>query len=339
VKPPFEPARLDGDPDVPEQLKSALSALAAERPDERALRRMRDSLGSQLEAQPPELLDSWLASAVGKSVVGVVLMAGLAGLLGVQLRSARQDSAARRAANGTGGPSQPAPPIAAVPSVAPARAFAVQPAPSPVEAAPEVRKPSHAPRSRAGLSSNADHRRAAVASFAAARRSSHDVPVDGTLATQLATQDDRQPAPLPAAPSDDAHASSDATSQPAADAPARVQANAETALPTTASDDEHPRANVLAPPKPSVKSSPAPLDEPALLQRARRLASSQPLSALQRLDEHKRRFPNGMLSSEREVLAIGLLQALGRDAEAAQRAQAFRAEHPDSVYLRRVRTP
>jgi hypothetical protein len=84
-------------------------------------------------------------------------------------------------------------------------------------------------------------------------------------------------------------------------------------------------------------TAPAPaLDEAALLQRARQLASSDPDAALRLLDEHKRRFAHGMLSPEREVFAIELLRSLSRSDEAAQRLQAFRRSYPGSVYLNRL---
>lgn len=79
----------------------------------------------------------------------------------------------------------------------------------------------------------------------------------------------------------------------------------------------------------------AQLDEAALLQQARQLAHSQPEAALRVLSEHQRRFANGMLSPEREVLAIELLHGLARNDDADKRLQAFRQRYPTSVYLKR----
>ena len=78
------------------------------------------------------------------------------------------------------------------------------------------------------------------------------------------------------------------------------------------------------------------LDEATLLQRARRLSSSDPAQALRVLDEHKRRFPAGMLRPEREVLAIELLRSLSRTREAERRARDFRRDYPKSIYLWRI---
>lgn len=78
------------------------------------------------------------------------------------------------------------------------------------------------------------------------------------------------------------------------------------------------------------------LDEVMLLQRARKRALDEPQAALHWLDEHKRLFPRGMLSQEREVLAIQLLRALSQERAAQQRVEAFRQTFPGSIYLPRL---
>jgi hypothetical protein len=55
------------------------------------------------------------------------------------------------------------------------------------------------------------------------------------------------------------------------------------------------------------------------------------------VEEHARRFPAGSLVQEREVLAVELLRALGRAAEARARAAAFARTFPRSVYLQQLR--
>jgi hypothetical protein len=75
------------------------------------------------------------------------------------------------------------------------------------------------------------------------------------------------------------------------------------------------------------------LDEPSLLQLARKRSSVEPEEALQLLAEHARRFPKGSLVQEREVLAIQVLRELGRTADANARLAAFAHKFPDSVYL------
>jgi hypothetical protein len=87
--------------------------------------------------------------------------------------------------------------------------------------------------------------------------------------------------------------------------------------------------------RPSV-AAPQPPSEAALLQRAQHLASAHPDDALRALEEHARLYPRGVLTPEREVLAIQILRAESRSAEATQHLNAFRARYPKSVYLERL---
>lgn len=59
--------------------------------------------------------------------------------------------------------------------------------------------------------------------------------------------------------------------------------------------------------------------------------------ALVRLDEHARRFPEGVLAVEREASRVIALCAAGTDAAARRAADAFLAAHPGSTYARRIR--
>lgn len=77
--------------------------------------------------------------------------------------------------------------------------------------------------------------------------------------------------------------------------------------------------------------------EVAMLQEANRKLAADPAGALTVLDAHKAKFPNGMLSAEREVLAVDALKRLGRTAEAKRRGDAFLAGSPSSLYADRVR--
>jgi hypothetical protein len=76
--------------------------------------------------------------------------------------------------------------------------------------------------------------------------------------------------------------------------------------------------------------------ELSLIQAAQ-AAAGQPAKALHALNEHARIYPQGVLSQEREVLAISALLALGKRDEAEARAERPAREHPDSAHLRRVR--
>jgi hypothetical protein len=103
--------------------------------------------------------------------------------------------------------------------------------------------------------------------------------------------------------------------------------------------------NVVTPPEPSRSAvpphekpaAPAQLSEVQLLEQARLTLKSDPNRALQRANEHARRFPRGVLVQEREVLAIQALRRLGRDAEAERRAEAFAKAFPGSAFQRNLK--
>ncbi|MET0792442.1 MAG: hypothetical protein ABW061_13055, partial [Polyangiaceae bacterium] len=52
--------------------------------------------------------------------------------------------------------------------------------------------------------------------------------------------------------------------------------------------------------------------------------------------EHAREFPAGVLTQEREVIAIDALLRLGRRSEAEARAASFHRQFPASAHGRRV---
>jgi hypothetical protein len=84
----------------------------------------------------------------------------------------------------------------------------------------------------------------------------------------------------------------------------------------------------------------APLVDPeaeiALLTGAEQALELSPRRTLALLGEHARRFPEGVLAQEREVLAVDAELALGRTAAAAQRARAFLARFPGSAHRHRL---
>jgi outer membrane protein assembly factor BamD (BamD/ComL family) len=70
----------------------------------------------------------------------------------------------------------------------------------------------------------------------------------------------------------------------------------------------------------------------ALLDAARAaLGGGDSAGALAALDTHERRFPNSVLSEEREALAIKALAGAGRLAEARARGARFRSRYPNSI--------
>ena len=93
-------------------------------------------------------------------------------------------------------------------------------------------------------------------------------------------------------------------------------------------------------PKPSASASAAGdslVAETAILEKARGLIGSDPAAALAVCEAHRKEYPAGKLSAERELLAIDALKRLGRNAEARQRGEAFIANNPKSLYIERVR--
>jgi hypothetical protein len=85
------------------------------------------------------------------------------------------------------------------------------------------------------------------------------------------------------------------------------------------------------------KQAPAQLSEAELLEQARAALRGDPGRALARANEHRRRFPGGVLVQEREVIAIKALRQLGRNAEADQRAAAFEKAFPGSAFQRKLK--
>ena len=105
------------------------------------------------------------------------------------------------------------------------------------------------------------------------------------------------------------------------------------ATPPAIEAPEAPGALVAAHSPPPVAASPS---EGALLLQARRYLASDPASALALTDDAARRFSDGPLAPEREVLAIEALARMGRAAEARTRLTAFRARYPQSPHLARL---
>jgi hypothetical protein len=93
-------------------------------------------------------------------------------------------------------------------------------------------------------------------------------------------------------------------------------------------------SKVSAPPPRSRATSG--VSEVELLERARRALGSDPRRALSLTQEHRARFPQGVLGQEREVIAIEALRRLGRSEEAERRAGSFEQRYPDSAHRRSV---
>ncbi len=132
-------------------------------------------------------------------------------------------------------------------------------------------------------------------------------------------------APITAGPTT---AAPEATTErlPAANVPRRVVSRS----PRSAASTES------APPEPTPETRPE--SEVKLLQRAQDALRDNPTQALAVCAEHGRRFPDGLLEQEREVIAIDALMRLNRAGEAEARGKGFAANHPTSSHLRRIDT-
>jgi hypothetical protein len=126
----------------------------------------------------------------------------------------------------------------------------------------------------------------------------------------------------------------------AADAPAPTPLPIFTQAPAPAPPLDPPRQAPKVPPPVRASRAEAhagdPRAEAALLQQANDALAADPGRALKLCAVHVQRYPSGLLSQEREVIAIEALVGLGRRAEATERADRFRAAHPESSHLRRI---
>jgi hypothetical protein len=106
----------------------------------------------------------------------------------------------------------------------------------------------------------------------------------------------------------------------------------------TAAENTPPAAPFAAPPQPEPGGPSTVGAEADLLRQADgALKAGHPSQALALLHEHATRFPNGILSEEREAECIVVLCALGRTEEARASASQFLREHPKSPLGRRIR--
>jgi hypothetical protein len=78
------------------------------------------------------------------------------------------------------------------------------------------------------------------------------------------------------------------------------------------------------------------VSESDLLGRAQAALRTDPNRALGLAAEHRRKFPNGVLVQEREVLSIEALERLGRHKEAVARADGFLRSFPGSAHRSKV---
>lgn len=97
-------------------------------------------------------------------------------------------------------------------------------------------------------------------------------------------------------------------------------------------DEAPPRSRPRSPPRFETD----PEAELALIREAQDALRASPARALSLTDEHRRRFGDGTLAQEREVVAIDALVRLGRRVEARARAAELHRRWPRSAHGRRV---
>ena len=88
-------------------------------------------------------------------------------------------------------------------------------------------------------------------------------------------------------------------------------------------------------PAPAAPARPAE-SEAEFLERARGSLGQSPSLALSLANQHRARYPSGVLAEEREVIAIEALKRLGRTAEAERRIEAFARRYPGSAYRKKL---
>jgi hypothetical protein len=140
------------------------------------------------------------------------------------------------------------------------------------------------------------------------------------------------PSPPPPAPAQPA------STQPASVAPALSPAPAPAPAPASAAPIASPPLSspAISPP-PSAPSTSAFDREASLLERARAaLVRHDPAAAESALAAFDKQFPTSRHAEERDYLRIQLLRELGDAAAVRERARAFLAAHPDSLFRARV---
>jgi outer membrane protein assembly factor BamD (BamD/ComL family) len=88
--------------------------------------------------------------------------------------------------------------------------------------------------------------------------------------------------------------------------------------------------------RPTVDEGHGGASELELLKRARAALEAHPARALRLARQHARRFPEGDLVQERQVVVVEALVRLGRVEEARARARRFRQRYPDSIHNRGI---
>lgn len=159
----------------------------------------------------------------------------------------------------------------------------------------------------------------------------------GQAPSETVTMAERQPTaalPVPTMAVSEPEAAGDGTAQEASeDAESSAQAQGPAPRPAGASQtaaQDHPTEGTDRAPQQDA------VEEHRLLRAARASLDRDPRRSLALTEEHRRRFPRGMLVQEREVIAIEALAKLGKSDSARSRADQFAEDYPDSPHRGRV---
>jgi hypothetical protein len=121
-----------------------------------------------------------------------------------------------------------------------------------------------------------------------------------------------------------------------------ISSSATAVVTTTLPDPVETVAPVASIAPPTARKPPSVIESPdaevKLLERAQDALRTRSGEALALCTEHARRFPQGLLAQEREVIAIEALTQAGKLPEAQARAARFATSYPNSTHLRRVET-
>jgi hypothetical protein len=112
--------------------------------------------------------------------------------------------------------------------------------------------------------------------------------------------------------------------------PVTPPASESTETPSVQAPSEAPSA--VERPAPRVERRSNAEIEADLLEKARAALGANPSHAFALTSEHKLRFPGGALAQEREVIAIDALRRLGKNEQAALRADQFAKNYPGSAH-------
>jgi hypothetical protein len=314
--PQFDEPLLDGEEELPQELRLGLERLRGKRPSPERVAAMAAAIGAATvagSASAATPVQGAETTAAGNGAVSVLPFASPVAKLalvvgGVAGAGALAFFLARPSAE---------PDTAGTPARTPSFVSTAHPAGS--SPALSERSPAGSPRAGVPRGAGSETLGSSAVEPSVAAEANAEAPPPDSLAgpeTQPA------PAPAPSTPSRsaelEARPSGKATPQPAAEG-ARVPAPG-TSTPTS-----------RLPTAPAGKAT-----EAELLRDARQVLDRNPLVALSLCDEHQRDYPRGGLTQERELIAITALLRLGRTASAESRAARFRSAYPSSPYLGRL---